>query len=30
MAGKEIAGMALDAVGSVVNNLNNELQMERT
>ena len=30
MAGKAIAGMALDAVGSVVNNLNNELQMERT
>ena len=24
------AGMALDAAGSVVNNLNNELQMERT
>ena len=30
MAGNAIAGMALDAAGSVVNNLNNELQMERT
>ena len=30
MSGKAIAGMAMDAVGSVINNLNNELQMERT
>ena len=30
MTGNAIAGMALDAAGSVVNNLNNELQMERT
>ena len=28
--GTATGGMALDAVGSVVNNLNNELQMERT
>ena len=28
--GKAIAGMAMEAVGSVINNLNNELQMERT
>ena len=28
--GNVAAGMALDAAGSVVNNLNNELQMERT
>ena len=28
--GKAIEGMAMDAVGSVINNLNNELQMERT
>ena len=28
--GNVAAGMAMDAAGSVVNNLNNELQMERT
>ena len=30
MAGNVIAGMALEGVSSVINNLNNELQMERT
>ena len=36
MTGKQIdygnvaAGMAMDATGSLINNLNNELQMERT
>ena len=28
--GKVIEGLALEAAGSVINNLNNELQMERT
>ena len=28
--GNVAAGMAMDATGSLINNLNNELQMERT
>ena len=30
MAGNIAAGLALEAVGSVINNLSNEVQMERT